>query len=208
MAITYPLSIPSTLKVKQSNFGIKQAVSETESPFTYSNQVYSFESARWYGEIELVPYNYNGAADLKAFMVKLRGRFGTFLYSDPDYLARGPKGSFAGTPVVNGASQTGRELNVRGFDVSTNDVVKAGDYIQLGSGSDARLYMVLNDVDSDSSGEATLDIEPQLRSSPSDGDSVISNGAKGVFVMDTNEGDWQSNESSIMRMRLSIKERL
>jgi hypothetical protein len=42
---------------------------------------------------------------------------------------------------------------------STNNVFKAGDYIQINS----YLYMVSADVNSNGSGEATVYVEPSLR---------------------------------------------
>lgn len=66
-------------------------------------------------------------------------------------------------PLVNGGSQTGNTLAIKGLPVSVNASLMAGDLIQLATGQVCRLTM---DGDSDGSGNATLYIEASLRSSP------------------------------------------
>ena len=94
---------------------------------------------------------------------------------------RGSASSAPGTPVVNGASQTGDTLSIDGLPASATGYLKAGDYIQLGSGTGAQLYKVLDDVDSNASGEADLTIWPDLRSSPADDATVVVSNAKGFI---------------------------
>jgi hypothetical protein len=68
----------------------------------------------------------------------------------------------------------------------------AGDYIQLGSGTTARLHKVLVDQ----SGSGTLEIWPALRSTYS-GATVTTTNAKGVFRLNQNMSSWQiSNANS------------
>ena len=79
-------------------------------------------------------------------------------------------------------------------DVTT--FFKAGDYIQLGSGVTTSLYKVLTDVVTNSSGQATLDIWPNLRSSPSDNAAVVVAHTKGRFRLKDNITQWNINEMS------------
>jgi hypothetical protein len=123
-----------------------------------------------------------------SFLLKLNGQYGTFLLGDPNGATpRGSAASTPGTPVVNGSGQTGGELSIDGLPTSATGYLKAGDYIQLGSGTALQLYKVLNDVDSNASGQATLDIWPNLRNSPQDGSTVIVSNAKGAFRLSSNE---------------------
>lgn len=82
-------------------------------------------------------------------------------------------GSLAGgAPVVNGSNQLGSSLNLRGFTASTVGVIKAGDDFTVTcyalnpvSGdvlSDLRQFTVLNDCNSDSSGNVTANIYPPI----------------------------------------------
>jgi hypothetical protein len=68
------------------------------------------------------------------------------------------------------------------------------DYIQLGSGSSARLYMVLSDADTNGSGQVTLDIWPNLRSAPSNNDPITVVNPEGVFRL-ANNPSWTVGEA-------------
>ena len=109
------------------------------------------------------------------FLLSLNGPWGTFTLYDP--LARQPQGSAAGTPLVNGGSQTGQSLITDGWVPSTTGILKAGDYIQIGQS----LYKIMKDADSDGSGNATFDIFPRLRSSPVDNTPIITDTCRGIF---------------------------
>lgn len=143
-----------------------------------------------------------------SFLVKLNGQYGTFLLGDPHAAPRGSAASTPGTPVVNGASQVGSTLAVDGLPASATGYLKAGDYIQLGSGATARLHKVLNDVDTNGSGEATLDIWPDLRSSPDDDSAVVVSDAVGNFRLSTNEIGVDINEIELFGITFAAIEAL
>ena len=133
-------------------------------------------------EIELPPMTRDEAELWDAFFLKLNGMKGTFLFGDPaGATPRGSASSTPGTPVVMGVSQTGNELTIDGLPLSVNGYLKAGDYIQLGSSSTSKLHKVLDDVNTNGSGEATLTIWPNLRASPADNDPVVVSNAQGPF---------------------------
>jgi hypothetical protein len=145
---------------------------------------------------------------MKAFLLQLRGRFGTFLYGDPDALALGARGSLSApsTVTVDGAGQFGNSLNVAGFTNSATGVLLKGDYFQLGTGSNARLYCVTNNINANGSGDATIEFEPALRSSPADGATVTLASPKGVFKLVEDSAEWQSNAASIHTATLAFRE--
>jgi hypothetical protein len=131
------------------------------------------------------------------------------LLGDPNAATpRGSAATTAGTPVVNGASQTGDELAIDGLPVSATGYLKAGDYIQLGTGTSSQLYKVLDDVDSNASGEATLQIWPDLRSSPADGATVVVANAKGLFQLSTPTTDWAIDNAGFYSMAFGAVETL
>jgi len=99
-------------------------------------------------------------------------------------------------PLVNGAGQTGNTLNIDGCSPNTIGWFAPGDYIQLGTGSGTQLYKVLTRVDTNNSGQATLDIWPNLRSSPADNAPVVFTDTKGRFRLKDNIAQWQINEIS------------
>ena len=133
-----------------------------------------------------------------AFLVSLRGQFGTFTLGDPT--GASPRGSAGGTPLVNGASQTGGTLNIDGCTASQTGWLKAGDYIQLGTAGTATLHKVLADADSNGSGEVSLDIWPYIRTAPADDASVTLTNTVGRFRLASNQQNWNINEASIFGM--------
>ena len=206
MAITYPLALPTTTGLAKIRISANSIVGISMSPFTAKQQVYKYTGQFWEAEISLPPMKRADAEYWISFLLKLNGSYGTFLLGDPNGTA--PRGVGTGTPLVKGASQTGSQLITDGWTPDTTNILKAGDYIQLNSGADAKLHKVLDDVDSNSSGEATLTLWPDLRSAPSDNAPIIVNNAKGVFRLSTNQADWDVNEASIYGMTFPARESL
>ena len=194
MAITYPLSLPTITGIRAIRITAKNSVGVSTSPFSYTQQVYKHQGQRWQAEVALPAMTRAEAEEWFSFLVKLNGQYGTFLLGDPHSAPRGSAATTPGTPVVNGASQTGGTLAIDGLPASATGYLKAGDYIQLGAGATAKLHKVLNDVDSNASGEATLDIWPDLRSSPNNDATVVVSDAVGTFRLSTNEIGVDINE--------------
>ena len=195
MAITYPLTLPSHTGIRNITFRSVNTVGLTQSPFTYAQQAVAHSGQRWEVDVTLPAMNRADAEQWVAFLVSLRGQLGTFTLGDP--VGATPRGSAGGTPIVNGASQTGGTLNIDGCTASQTGWLKAGDYIQLGSGGGATLHKVLVDADSNGSGEVSLDIYPYLRSAPSDNATVVVTNTVGNFRLASNEQNWSIRETSI-----------
>ena len=184
MAITYPLTMPDQ-RYESSGWVMANIVGVTESIYTFEQQVQAHQGQRLEVTVSLALMMRAAAAEWEAFFGKLLGRKGTFLLGDP--LRNALLGAGGGTPVVDGASQTGQTLNVRGL-AEASKVWLEGDWIQLGSGATARRYMVLNDVDGTGSptGEAIVDIWPRLRESPADGATIVTVNTVGLFRLASN----------------------
>lgn len=104
-------------------------------------------------------------APIQAFVIAQRGQWDSFSMVLPGHKA--PQGVASGTPLVSGASQSGRTLVTKGWSASVNGILKAGDFI--GITGQTKVYMVTSDANSDASGNATLNIEPALMAVPTDG---------------------------------------
>lgn len=198
MAISYPLTLPTASGIAKINLRAVNSVSISESPFTFKQQVIAHTGQRWEAEISMPPMQRADAEQWISFLVSLNGVKGTFLLGDPN--AATPRGSASttpGTPVVNGASQTGDSLTIDGCPVSATGYLKAGDYIQLGGGSSATLHKVLTDVDTNDSGQATLDLWPYIRTAPDDDATLVVSNAKGLFRLASNQTDWSISNASI-----------
>lgn len=205
MTITYPLTFPS-VGIVRSSFRIKRAVSQSSSPFTFAQQTYKHQGEMWEGEVTFKPVRRADAAEIQAFLGELYGAYGTFLYGDPDFLVQGLRGAGGGTPLVKGASQTGNTLIIDGLTSATANVYKKGDYFQLGTGTSSRLYMITQNINSNTAGEATLQFVPAIRSSPADNAAVTFAGAKGLFRSAENVAQWDSDYAMIYGITFSFME--
>lgn len=210
MAISYPLTLPTTIDIATIVFTARNTVGLTQSPFTLKQQVQRNAGQRWEATVTLPPMSRDEAEEWISFLLKLNGSFGTFLMGDPNgKLPRGAAISYPSDVIaINGAGQTGNTLNLDGATASISDYVKAGDYIQIGGASTANLYKALNDADSNSSGELTLDIWPNLRSSPTDGSAISGQNAVAQFRLANNQTGFSINEASIYGLSFTAVEAL
>lgn len=221
MAITYPLSIPSVLKVRDSRITMGDSVALASSPFTNNQQVQRHPGQLWRADFTFAPVKAADAGAARAFLASLRGQWGTFYLGDT--ANKTPRGTAAvgsgGYAYISGAGQTGESVVTAGWAASSA-ILKAGDYIQLGCVNEftsefsdeffgdpvARLHMVLKDVMSAADGTATLDIWPRLRSSPINGATIVTSSPVGVFRLSENERGWDSDVGRIHSFTLSAVE--
>jgi len=209
MSISYPLSTPTNKGIAEIRLIARNVVGVSTSPFSFKQQTYQFSGQRWEADVQLPAMQRDDAEEGVGFLTSLYGQKGTFLLGDPlGATARGSASTAAGTPVVNGASQTGGTLAIDGLPASATNYLKVGDYIQLGSAATAQLYKVLTDASSNGSGEATLDIWPDLRSSPADGATVVVANAKGVFRLNDNASSWDINRMGLYGIAFGAVESL
>jgi hypothetical protein len=181
-------------------------VGVSQSPFTAVQQVYRYSGQFWEADITLPPMKRADAEYWISFLLKLNGPYGTFLMGDPNGATA--RGVATGTPLVNGAGQTGNELVTDGWTTSTTGILKAGDYIQLGTGATSRLYKVLDDVNSDGSGNATLTVWPDLRSAPADNAAITVSNTKTTFRLNSAQTSWDINEATIYGLTFGAREAL
>lgn len=203
MAITYPLSLPTAGGIRSVRLGMMDVVAVGASPFTGQQQVQQHAGQWWDADIGVTPGKRADAEEWIAFLGKLKGRRGTFLLGDP--AATSPRGTIAGTPVVDGAhAARAATLALRGLTVGTT--LLAGDYVQVGSGATTRLHKNLSNATADGTGKMTLDIWPDLREALSDGAAIVTSSAKGLFRLATNKRDWSVDESLIYGISFSAME--
>ena len=182
MAISYPLTLPTNIGMASIELRAKNAVAVSASPFTYKQTVHAYDGQMWEADISLPPMNRDDAEAWIAFLMSLKGRAGSFLLYDPS--ARTRRGT-ANSALISGSA--GDDT----VTVSMTGTLKAGDYIQLGSTSDATLHKVL----ADQSGNGNLEIWPKLRKDRTNVSAVLTD-ASGVFRLSTNETAWSVNDAS------------
>ena len=182
MAVTYPLTLPTT-GISSVEFRTVNANATSQSPFTFKQQIISHGGEKFEATINLVSMKREDSSAWKAALVSLKGSLGTFLLGDPSCsTSRG---------TVSSCTLTGSAGDESGTVVMTG-TLKAGDYIQLGSGSSSKLHQVLVDQD----GDGTLELWPALRSDYTDA-TVVFNNPKGVFRLSNNVTSWSIDNASI-----------
>jgi hypothetical protein len=183
MAISYPLNTPTTIGFESIELRAVNATITSQSPFSYKQQVISHTGQRWEASVSIPSVLRDLAEPWAAFLTALKGQTGTFLLGDP--LSATPRGTVSSCTLTGNAGDESVNVTMTGS-------LLAGDYIQLGSGTTARLHKVLVDQ----SGSGTLEIWPALRSTYS-GATVTTTNAKGVFRLNQNMSSWQiSNANS------------
>ncbi len=219
MAITYPLTAPTAaIGPENISFRLVTADAISGSPFTFKQQVINLGGSRWEISISIPPVNRDTAEVWIAFLLSLKGRQGTFLLGDP--MAATSMGAYglplstyntlqldfstqvygftpySLTPKIDGSSQLGDSVDIKGLPISNSEVFKPGDYIQIGLGSSATLHKVLTTTASDEDGKATVDIAPALRRPSVDGTDILVVSPKGVFRLKSNETEWSIDKAS------------
>lgn len=111
-------------------------------------------------------------APMFAFAMSQGGQFGSFTWVIPSIPGSGiaARGTWLGSPVVDGASQTGSTLNIKGLTATQTGIAKEGDVFKV-SGS-TKVYMVTADANSDGAGKAALSISGPLITSPADAEAL------------------------------------
>jgi hypothetical protein len=183
MAITYPLSLPQTDAIRQIELRAVNTVAYSQSPFTLKGQAHAYAGEAWQADITLKPMRRSDAEQWIAFLISLRGQFGTFLLNDP--LGCSARGTATSATITGSAGD-------RSVTVAMTGTLKAGDYFSLGTGTSTRLYKVLEDQ----SGSGTLEIWPALRDAASSATADLTS-ASGTFRLASNQQSWSINEASI-----------
>lgn len=113
MSITYPLDLPAVQGNGAANIAPAKVTLEgvhvaadSRSPYTLQGQTYQFQGSMWRASFDLPGMTRAQAEPWIAFLLALRGKFGTFLMSDP--ANTGLLGNATGPVTVNGANQTGK----------------------------------------------------------------------------------------------------
>lgn len=188
MAITYPLSLPNQTTIRSVEFRAINAVAYSQSPFTYVGQTHAYTGQQWAVDINLKPMRRDDAEAWVAWLISLRGRFGTFLLSDP--ISNSIRGTATAATISGSAGD-----NTVSATVTSGHTLKAGDFLSLGTGSDSTLHKVLEDYTGTGSA-ADLEIWPALRKARS-GVSADLTSAQGLFRLTSNEVTYSVSELAV-----------
>ena len=198
---TYDLTIsPSKVAMNyQANTG------QFVSPLVASTQTIDRGGMKW-----AISYTFNGLTSdnrgtLMGLLMRLRGKAHRIRVK----VAENPgRGGYGGTPLVDGASQTGSVLNVDGVSNKTNWIM-AGDYFSVTVNGDEELKMCTVNANS-SGGDVTINFEPRLRASPLNNAALRvfgdSPGPAGVFLLAEDAAGWVTQLQDISSFTLTFIE--
>lgn len=168
------------------------------SPLNGSIQTQELPGARWKVQLDYPPLQDADAALMRAFLAKMRGQSNRVDIGPFDRQL--PRGTAGGTPLVNGASQTGASLITDGWTAGAT--MLTGDYFAVGQ----QLFIVVADATADGSGNMTLTIEPPIRTSFADNAAVVTSNPKARFMLLTNEIGWDVQTKGITDFAFDLVE--
>lgn len=208
MSIVYPRALPSALQAASVRLTTESTVGMSESPFTRSQQAYVWSGERWRADVTLRAMKAATAKSVIAWLLSLNGMEGTFLMGDLSRPAQDGTWS-AGSPgvVVDGAHAAGvRAVALKNFTAGATGI--AGDYIQIGFGSNAHLHMLLQDFTADGSGLASVDLWPRTRAALANNENILTSGAVGLWRLASNESSWAVRRGKVYEVAFSAIEAL
>lgn len=173
--------------VPEFSFGQLTNTMAHTSPLSSSVQTVEMPAPRWQFRFPYANLEEADAALVQGFITQLRGRAGRFYMHN---LARPtPRGIATGTPLVNGASQTGTSVITNGWAISQTGILKIGDFFKIGN----ELKIVVSaDVNSDGGGNATIVFEPPIRTSPTTGTAVVVSQPTATFMLAADDNTWRT----------------
>jgi hypothetical protein len=196
MPISYPITLPTSPGFTRVTIEPRSNVAVYASPFTGQQQVYQHPGQFLTCSIELPPMSRAEAAVFVAALLSLQGARGTFYFGDPAW--KNPQGTATGTPLVKGAAQTGQDLITDGWTTTVTGILKAGDWIQIGTGDTRQLCMVLADANSNGSGDSTLSLFPRIRTAFADNTAILTANPTGIWRL-ADDGSFLQDVDSLTR---------
>ncbi len=133
-------------------------------------QARQIDGQRFAITLDFPPMTRANFAPIKAFIMKQRSQLNSFTVIPPIVSnAQGVASTVISTNASISAGAT--TCTVDGMTISTNGILKAGDYFRFTG--QTKVYMAVEDLNADGSGEGTLTFEPPLRTAVTDDTDII-----------------------------------
>lgn len=202
--VAFPITPPSTPGYVLASFNPTAAVATGMSPFTNEEQVQVHPGELWSFTLRLPKMTPAEAGPWQGTLLALNGQEGSILLGHPT--KETPLGSVDGAPLVDGAGQSGRTLQTKGWTPDASGVLLRGDMIGLGSGLTSRMHMITEDVNADPAGDAAISIWPRLRYSPADSAPIVTSNVVGLFKLMRNAMPWELEGALTQGISLPVRE--
>ena len=161
--------LPTSPVAKSASINSQQntIVSVTTSGRKQARQI---DGQRFAITLQFPPMTRAEFAPIRAFIMKQRSQLNNFTVIPPiDSNAQGVASTTISTNASVSAGAT--TCTIDGMTNSTNGILKAGDYFRF-TGQN-KVYMAVEDLNADGSGEGTLTFEPPLRTAVTDDTDLI-----------------------------------
>lgn len=195
----YPELIPS-----ESGFNILTPTEMQLNSINGVEQITENSGERWYIEMKYNFLRRHEAMELQAHLLRLRGSTNISLIRDQGFTQRG---SWAGTPRVNGVNEYGLELDIDGL--ATNQAIALPcDRFKLGN----RVHQVVEAVTTTTNVAATLQLANEIIDIPANNTEIITNPAlltiKARWLRPEEMRQFSGNKSFFKNIRLTFIESL
>lgn len=195
------LTMPTTPDFTSALFGLVTNTQVFRSPLNSATQTLELPGALWTASYTLPLMTADTAAEWQAFLLELMGASGKFFAFDP--LRKVPRGIYSSgsdTPLVVGASETGKSMATDGWRISGTGLLLKGDYFEVTAAGKKELHMITADVNSNGGGAATLNFVPPLQSSPDNNAAIVlTNPVVEMQLIDDNQGTWGEGGKSFIQ---------
>lgn len=195
MSGTYPTS-PEFASV---GFSSEQATitSTTDSGKMFTVQT---DGQRFKFSASYPPMNRSEFAPVYAFIMKQRSQKETFQIALPDL--KNAKGNVSGSITVSGSHSAGdTTIDITGI----SNTIKAGDFVKFGH---SKVYMVVEDATGDSSNDATITIEPPLRTALADTEAVTYDGVEFTVRLTNDVQQFNTDDIDLYKFEVDFIEAL
>ena len=182
---------PSTFAIK-----LRSNTKQFSSPLNQSSQDAHFPGSSWQVTMSFEQLDDEESRDLESILFSLDSGGKVRI---PDF---GRSGTNRTGVTVFGNAQTGGSLVTQGWPPNVVNVLKKGEYLEVGQ----ELKFVLENVSSDEAGRATIKISPWLRGSYASGQPVNVSSPCGYFKLDDKETGPERAPGMVSKFQLKLKE--
>lgn len=193
------VTMPASPRFQTARFRLGANTQSFTSPEDKTTQTVEKVGNLWTLDVTLPPMHETDpdAEAWATFLMDLGGMAGRFYAGDPRNISpRGSAGVTPGTPLVNGADQSGKTLAIDGAPASATDYLKLGDYFAYDTPTGRRkMHKLTAAATTNGSGQVTLAFTPAIEERPADNAPILLSPATTIMMLaDDDQGEVVYNE--------------
>lgn len=156
---------------------------------------------RWGFRLEYSNRSRAEMTELIAHAIAQRGQYGSFPFV-PAVIGLS-QSTVSGTPLVNGATATGRSIPTDGWANSIT-AMKAGEFVKFNGHN--KVYMLTADVVTNGSGQATINIEPALYADVADNEPLVVSNVPFTVAYAAPQHEWSMGAGPVFDWACDLEE--